>query len=595
MGSIGAKAQLERIDFSKGCWFANLVAERGSGKDNDVGGVGATADDLEFRENPPGFVNDLMNLRFSREGSLTLREGIDYYAPSDLEPLAAATDKINSYISNVNGEAVDQGIVSYTYNLTTREFRFKHTRFGSSWFNFIGNAGGSRTWEAVFYNDRYYFFPRDDILNGASVPFYVNISGVRTTFTGMGSAGIDGLDHATVYKDRVFGINYLAQRIVWSKATDPTIWTAPDGGFFKLSSGDSPEMLIYFEDNLYFTDSGNNLWQFYFSTDPATDGVLKRIATNILVKDFVVADRNLYIATDSNIFVLINNNLIPIADPLYMHMQQISNVSVINLGYGLMVVVTYVNGNLTISRNYVYHFAQRAWTRYEFDWFGDTTKNDQTRIIDGVFVGTVGQDSIYFKLMGTSENFSYDGNAHYPFYRMTISGGARYWDVTRRNNITNATLSYQNIKYYIDTGPKYLGSKDKYKKIKYVMLDAHLGIKENYLNSPDLDPWTVHIHPLPDPVAGTVAVFNLKYVTNQADYPYKVFVNRRMRGLVFSFELVQEYVFFAGTVPNPQVELPGGSPVYSIPYIHNIYIAYMPVDGRAKAHFGSNAYVDQDL
>ena len=138
------------------------------------------------------------------------------------------------------------------------------------------------------YNNVYYLMgqqfatglvapPNISNIRQKSSPTQIDSATVPTT-TGVTSLpGSGRLVAAAILKDRVF----LARNntIIWSKATDPTNFTVPDGGFFKIPDT-KINHIIALRDVLYiFASTG--IWQFSYSGDPGVTGVLKQIIDNL--------------------------------------------------------------------------------------------------------------------------------------------------------------------------------------------------------------------------------------------------------------------------------------------------------------------------
>jgi len=133
----------------------------------------------------------------------------------------------------------------------------------------------------------------------------------RTALTGGGwtaQANIPKGDQAFVVKDRMFVVDWNLSKVYWSKATDPTIWAAPDGGNVLVSPGDGePITKVVFINNSIYIFKRNKTFLFTFNTDPAIDGQLTPLSTVRGAHDALVYNNEIYIVNDQSIFKLVNN------------------------------------------------------------------------------------------------------------------------------------------------------------------------------------------------------------------------------------------------------------------------------------------------
>lgn len=84
---------------------------------------------------------------------------------------------------------------------------------------------------------------------------------------------------ASVVRERMFTFDTTANRMYWSKATDPTIWAAPDGGFTDINPGDGQVItsVVVVNSQIYIFKE-KKTYLFTFSSDPATDGQVTLIS-----------------------------------------------------------------------------------------------------------------------------------------------------------------------------------------------------------------------------------------------------------------------------------------------------------------------------
>jgi len=115
-------------------------------------------------------------------------------------------------------------------------------------------------------------------------------------------------DQCFVVKDRMFVVDWVASKVYWSKATDPTTWLAPDGGNVLVSPGDGENITkVVFINNSIYIFKRNKTFLFTFTTDPAIDGQLVPLSTFRGAHDAIVYNNEIYIVNDQSVFKLINN------------------------------------------------------------------------------------------------------------------------------------------------------------------------------------------------------------------------------------------------------------------------------------------------
>jgi hypothetical protein len=115
-------------------------------------------------------------------------------------------------------------------------------------------------------------------------------------------------DQAFLVRDRMFVIDWVASKVYWSKATDPTTWTPPDGGFVLVSPGDGENITkVVFINNSIYIFKRNKTFLFSFNADPAIDGQLTPLSTVRGAHDALVYNNEIYLVNDQSLFKLVNN------------------------------------------------------------------------------------------------------------------------------------------------------------------------------------------------------------------------------------------------------------------------------------------------
>ena len=172
--------------------------------------------------------------------------------------------------------------------------------------------------QAVLYNGKIYFIRRGQAGAGA---FVNNVSMDNGDTTGASAAGTGAPGtgsqfgyYAFVMQDRMFVVDLNGSKVNYSKATDPTAWAAPDGGFFNVNpqSGQGINAVVALEDIVYIFKPDES-WAFSFNTDPAVDGTLRVISRTYGAWDATSRGSEMFVVNRFGIFRFVDGNFIDIA------------------------------------------------------------------------------------------------------------------------------------------------------------------------------------------------------------------------------------------------------------------------------------------
>lgn len=155
-----------------------------------------------------------------------------------------------------------------------------------------------------------------------------------------------------ISKDRMFVVNVFTGRIFYSKATDPSTWTAPDGGFFDVgkSDGTSINAVLVVNDVMYIF-KGSGVYLFTFTSDPAIDGYLRRINTYVFYDALATDDGSIYAINPLGLWQIRGNTFTLISKP-------------VNLKPNVNSRITQVGSQLYVD-NYVYDYTTGIWTYHD--------------------------------------------------------------------------------------------------------------------------------------------------------------------------------------------------------------------------------------
>lgn len=122
-----------------------------------------------------------------------------------------------------------------------------------------------------------------------------------------------------VMNDRAFIFDPDMGRLYWSKATDPTVWINPDGGWVDIDPSDEPFTdCVVVRTTAYFIRS-NGIYAFTFSSDPGIDGAVVTLSNSEGATLGAAYQNELILATPRGIFKFLNGYLSLITDKVNLN------------------------------------------------------------------------------------------------------------------------------------------------------------------------------------------------------------------------------------------------------------------------------------
>lgn len=197
---------------------------------------------------------------------------------------------------------------------------------------------------------------------------FVSTIPAADTFEGDNNAGsaspsaVRATDKAFLFKDRMWVIGFN-NRVYFSKATDPTVWAAPDGGFFDINPGDGDAITcsVVSNDVIYFFKR-RSVWVFSFNADPATDGVLQKVSdTYGAIKAVTYKNRIFLVSTDA-VYEFTNGS--------FQNISEAINFGQDRFNYPVMavwadkLVLSLGGGNVFQNNCFVYDLKLEVWSTY---------------------------------------------------------------------------------------------------------------------------------------------------------------------------------------------------------------------------------------
>ncbi len=165
---------------------------------------------------------------------------------------------------------------------------------------------------------------------------------------------------AFLFKDRAWVVN--GNRLYYSKVTDPTIWAAPDGGFFDVNPGDGDDInSICIQNDTIYIFKNKAIWSFQFTSDPASDGYLRVISEGKGCNIATVFNNEIYLVDEVSVYIFSNGQFVDIGK---------------NLNFAAFGSTNFNNTQLcvwdekllvSIDELYAMNLNNGAWSKYQLD------------------------------------------------------------------------------------------------------------------------------------------------------------------------------------------------------------------------------------
>lgn len=271
------------------------------------GGINQRDDPTEIADTE---LVDIVNFDVESTGALIPRRGwkeVAVTAPAlKITPLTvfynylAQPKAIFARATNINAGAEATSF----FNLYETLYSDNKTAAGAN----ISRTGLFNT--AFNYNKKIYFVP-DNRSQAAGVGFSLNdVSNQDPVNVAAMPAG----RFSFIMGDRAFIFNPDTGRLYWSKATDPTVWASPDGGFVDVEPSDEPFTdCVVARNTVYFVRS-NGIYAFTFTSDPGIDGNITTLTNSEGAIIGVAYQNELILCTPRGIFKFLNGYLTLLTD-----------------------------------------------------------------------------------------------------------------------------------------------------------------------------------------------------------------------------------------------------------------------------------------
>jgi hypothetical protein len=121
-----------------------------------------------------------------------------------------------------------------------------------------------------------------------------------------------------ILNDRAFVFNPYFGRLYWSKAADPTVWAAPDGGWVDIDPSDEPFTDCVLVRTTVYLIRGNAIYSFNFTSDPGIDGNVSKLANSEGAIMGTAYQNELYLVTPRGLFKFLNGYMTLVSDKVVL-------------------------------------------------------------------------------------------------------------------------------------------------------------------------------------------------------------------------------------------------------------------------------------
>jgi hypothetical protein len=548
------------IDFSRGMDAWNKESLQGSQTNWQ------RSHPFNLRENAPGYVDDIVNFVFDDTGQLVGRKGIyPHGLPMNGGP-DNAVNETTRLLTHRSNSLMSFGRFQPSPATTYEVYRQIPGDGGT--FTSVGLtvSAGTQYLSAVHYGTFWYYYTGAD--NGSAWTVADSGSAIVSYTLDLPNWGpAPAIGNLFIWKDRAWG--YSLETFAWSKATDPKVWLAPDGGFAKIDERISDMHVL--NDTLYILTNTNALWAFSYDSDPGVDGYLRKIVQTGTIPgggnggltgshNLAVYQNELYITGNTNIWKLINNNPYPVADPLHLGLNDHGLINIWNAGEYLLCRT--VNSDISTTPTtyyghdlYLYSGVNDAWTRLDIPFYADDAQNARV-FLHNAFYDANDEDETAMVLFLSGNKHQTYPNADFPIYRLPLNlnynkyrpnsadtivvdfnGGLTFYIDGGTGKLHEGGKDQRMIKHKIKTGPIYPNGKEIWSRFLYIIFEGYLSWRQRGTNAVNESPYKTTISYIPQALTDkTDNTIVRPTETVAVDNPFVIPINQRARGVQFTFE-----------------------------------------------------------
>jgi len=269
----------------------------------------------------PAAIEKLVNLDVTDDGFLRSRAGcqmingtrtgpVDMYAPSSRRCVTLGSIYEGGDLCAVLGVVDTTAHVTYIY-LTADGYTL-----------YYWNSVAEEISSVQQYNNVIYLCPSADgtgdttSFGGFTIAnnfFTGGIAGTANAATSVGSMPTG--DKTFIFKDRLFTVTKATSTLWYSIATDPTDYTAPDGGYIIINPADDTGTYIndvVLVNEVFYVFKRDQTFLFAYDTNPTDDGIVRLINNALGGFSAATYENDVYVINTKGIYRLVNGIFIQV-------------------------------------------------------------------------------------------------------------------------------------------------------------------------------------------------------------------------------------------------------------------------------------------
>lgn len=334
--------------------------------------LGPFSGGLNSEEEPdllgPNFLTDCINYVIRPGGVLYHRPPAQVSNASQFDPTTKNTYILGNALGKAFFASVDKtSLQASIYQDGGGSFT---SRFASTT---IPLSANSIPLGIYVYNNTYYITTSLDGVYQAA-----NLTAALAATPTSNVGGTNEIMASHIVKDRLIQVSL--NKVYWSKATDFSVWSTPDGGSLNTYAEDGAATLasIVWNDAIYLFKE-TSIWRFSWSTDPSIDGTFEKLTSEGGGYSVVLKNNELIYCNVNGVYSFVNGYIRELSSPIrtiYRHAARTGSLPIVGL-LGDLVIVGPLNGAVaartgetvtnTIGDHYfVYDVRLDIWYRWQF-------------------------------------------------------------------------------------------------------------------------------------------------------------------------------------------------------------------------------------
>lgn len=302
-----------------------------------------------------------VNLDIDNTGILSPRRSLRYFSQDSVTTVTKYL--LGSIV--LDGETQPRAMTN-SFDTTTSTSNFKAVGdptsgvYNGALNNFtVTRAGVFKS--VVQYQNKLWYIPGVSTAVGASSP-----ATLTNTMTSV--AAMPWGDYGFVLKDRLFIVRRSTSELYFSKATDFTVWAAPDGGLVQINPGDNqPITKVVVLNNQIVIFKRDSTYVLSFSTNPTGDGSVRQVSVDQGAIDAITYNNEIYCYNSRSVFKFVNGFFQDIG--LQLNLPGTDTIDTTSNSPARLNVVgkTLLFGTTPSGKSYAMNLDTGAWVEYTFN------------------------------------------------------------------------------------------------------------------------------------------------------------------------------------------------------------------------------------